>query len=90
MTTYSRLTLAFLLLVLIVPQVRADEPPKDGPSVEYYENGNKKSESHYTDGKLEGLWTRWYDNGKKWTEAHYKNGKLEGLWTEWYVDGKKW
>ena len=41
MKTYSRLTLAFLLLIIVVPQVGADEPPKDGPYVEYYENGQK-------------------------------------------------
>ena len=29
MKTYSRLTLAFLLLILVVPQVGADEPLKD-------------------------------------------------------------
>ena len=28
MKTYSRLTLTFLLLILVVPQVSADEPPE--------------------------------------------------------------
>ena len=48
-TRYSKLLLAFLLLILIVPPVVADEPPKDGPYVEYYESGKKKSEAHYKD-----------------------------------------
>ena len=63
MKTYSRLTLIFLLLILFVPQVRADDPPEDGPYVEYYENGQKKLEAHYKDGEREGLATYWHENG---------------------------
>ncbi len=55
MKTYSRLTLALLLLILVVPQVGAAEPPEDGPCVEYFENGRKYFEGHYKDGKLDGL-----------------------------------
>ena len=51
MKTYSRLTLAFLLLILVVPQVGADEPPENGPYVEYYDNGQKKLEGHYKNGE---------------------------------------
>ena len=74
MKTYSRLTLAFLLLILVVPQVGADEPPKDGPHVEYYENGKKKLEIHYKNGKLDGLWTWWDENGNKTLEVQLKDG----------------
>ena len=55
--TYRKLLLAFFLLILIVPPVVGDEPPKDGPHVEYYENGKKEAEGHWEDGKKEGLWT---------------------------------
>ena len=37
MKTYSRLTLAFLLLILVVPPV-VGKPPENGPYVKYYEN----------------------------------------------------
>ncbi len=36
MKTYSRLLLAFLLLILVVPPVVADNPPKGKPRVRYY------------------------------------------------------
>ena len=49
-TRYSKLLLAFLLLILIGPPVVAEGPPKDGPYVEYYGNGQKKREAHYTNG----------------------------------------
>ena len=51
MKTYSRLILAFLLLILVVPQVGADEPPENGKHVEYYENGQKKDEAHWKNGR---------------------------------------
>jgi hypothetical protein len=75
MKTYSRLTLAFLLLILAVPQVGADEPPKNGKYVVYYGRGQKKSEAHYKNGKLDGLETRWYENGLQQSEMQYKDGK---------------
>jgi len=76
MKTYSKLTLAFLLLILIVPHVGADEPPENGPYVEYYDNGQKSYESHYKNGEQHGRWTRWHENGQKHWESQYKNGEL--------------
>lgn len=76
MKTYSRLTLAFLLLTFFVPQVVGDEPPKGGPHVEYYENGKKKVEGHYKNGKPYDFWAEWHDNGQTKSEAHYKYGKV--------------
>ena len=75
MKTYSRLTLAFLLLSLVAPPVVGDEPPKNGPHIEYYENGQKMSEGHFKNGKKDGLDTFWHENGQKRSEDHYKNGK---------------
>ena len=75
MKTYSRLTLIFLLLILVVPEVRAGEPPENGPYVVYYDNGQKKSERYYKNGKPDGLNTAWYENGQKELESHYKDGK---------------
>jgi antitoxin component YwqK of YwqJK toxin-antitoxin module len=43
--------------------------------VKYWDNGNKKSETHYKDGKLDGIWTWWYEDGTKEYEQHYKDGK---------------
>jgi hypothetical protein len=57
--------------------------------VEYYDNGNKKSETHYKDGELNGVSTSWHQNGTIQTEMHYKDGKKNGLFTFWYEDGTK-
>ena len=57
--------------------------------VKYWPNGQKKSESHYKDGKLDGLKIWWYENGQKSEEGHWKNGKFDGLLTRWYENGQK-
>ena len=63
----------------------------DEPEVkrEYLDNGKLRSETHYKDGKKEGLHTVWYKTGEKWYVYHYKNGRPEGLATVWYKNGEK-
>ncbi|SVD78534.1 uncharacterized protein METZ01_LOCUS431388, partial [marine metagenome] len=56
---------------------------------EWYENGQKRSEGTYKDGKEDGLETRWYENGQKSSEGIYKDGKYDGLQTEWFENGQK-
>ena len=53
----------------------------------YYENGQKKREEIYKEGKRDGLWTTWYEDGQKKLEGKYKNFQREGLWTFWYKHG---
>jgi len=55
----------------------------------WHENGQKKGEVHFKDGKLDGLGSSWYENGKKRGEGQFKNGKLDGLYTTWYENGQK-
>ena len=61
---------------------------KEEVKVEYYDNGNKKRETHYKDGEKEGVETYWNEDGNKDMESHYKDGKLDGVCTEW-EDGTK-
>jgi antitoxin component YwqK of YwqJK toxin-antitoxin module len=65
------------------------EEPYSGTSFELYENGQKKSEGTYKDGKEDGLHTSWYNNGQKHIEETYKDGKQDGLYTKWYENGQK-
>ena len=83
----SKLTLAFLLLILVVPQVGADKPPKDGPYVNYYESGKKRLSGHFKNGRPDGPMTNWYENGRKRSEARYKNGNLVSA-SVWKPDGQ--
>ena len=53
---------------------------------EWYENGQKKSEVTFKDGKINGLVTYWYENGEKKSEGTYKNGRKISV-KEWNEDG---
>ena len=55
----------------------------------WYENGQKKSEGNFKDGKKDGLQTEWYENGQKKQEGNYKDGKMDGLLTYWFKNGQK-
>jgi antitoxin component YwqK of YwqJK toxin-antitoxin module len=60
--------------------------PFTGVAVAKYENGNKKVEATFKDGKLSGLYTQWYDNGKKEFEATFHAGEVI-LSKSWYKRG---
>jgi len=55
----------------------------------YYENGQKKNEISFKDGKPDGLLTHWYENGQKKGEGSLKDGKPDGLSTNWFENGQK-
>ena len=56
---------------------------------EYWDNGKLKSETHYENGKEEGLKTFWYESGEKKEESYYREGKKQGKTTGWDKDGNK-
>jgi predicted HicB family RNase H-like nuclease len=54
-----------------------------------FESGKKKTEGHFKDDELDGLWTEFDQNGEKWIETNYKNGKKEGLETKFHSNELK-
>ncbi len=61
---------------------------KEGPYINRWRNGNKRSESYYQDGHKEGLYISWYEDGTKRSEANYKDGQFNGKITMYYPSGK--
>ena len=55
----------------------------------WHENGLKKAEGNYKNGKFEGLHVAWYKNGQKKGENNWKEGKQEGLAVGWHENGLK-
>ena len=86
MKTHSRLTLSFLLLILIVPQVGSSPPRKDGPHVEYYKNGKKACEEHYNYGKLVSA-SVWKPDGTPCPLTKIVDGS--GILVFWHENGQK-
>jgi antitoxin component YwqK of YwqJK toxin-antitoxin module len=60
-----------------------------GEELDFYENGQKKFEGNYKDGKMDGLFVGWHDNGKKGWEVNWKDDKRDGLVVEWHENGQK-
>ena len=58
--------------------------PYSGQVFSLYDDGKKKEEGTYKDGKKDGLWTYWDENGEKDSSGTYKDGKKDGLWTYRY------
>ena len=69
--------------------LKDSETPYTGKVYEFYENGQKKEEGNFKDGKLDGLYEQWHENGQKMGKANYKDGELDGLWAEWHSNGQK-
>ncbi|MFL9830555.1 energy transducer TonB [Flavobacterium sp. ST-87] len=61
----------------------------EGLRIDYYENGNKKQESNYTDNKLNGSCINYHKNGNKKQESNYIDNKLNGWQIEWYENNQK-
>lgn len=61
---------------------------REGPWVEFYLSGKKRSAVTYKGGKLEGVCTWYYENGKKQFEYAHRDGKMDGLGTEWTEQGE--
>jgi len=61
----------------------------EGKYIHWWQNGLKRSEGQYQNGKQQGRWTYWHDNGEKGNEGQYQEGKEQGPWTYWYKSGAK-
>ena len=61
---------------------------KEGLWTDWYNNGQKRYESNYKDGKLIDL-IEWYKNGQKKVEGTWKDGRREGVYTTYFKNGQK-
>ena len=51
-------------------------PWPDGFSTIWYENGQKRIEGNYKDGKPDGLWIKYREDGTEVFRQTFKNGEL--------------
>jgi antitoxin component YwqK of YwqJK toxin-antitoxin module len=69
--------------------LKNSDSPYTGKYFEFHDNGQKKSEENFKDGKPHGIGFSWYENGQKKVEANLKDGKPDGLSVYWYENGQK-
>lgn len=62
--------------------------PFTGKVVDSFYNGQKMTETNYTNGKKDGKALSWYSNGVMRMDSTYKDGERDGLWTKWDKDGR--
>jgi antitoxin component YwqK of YwqJK toxin-antitoxin module len=59
----------------------------EGPSIEYYENGQIKSVYKCRNNRIEGEYSEWYEDGTIMEESHYTNGLKHGECVKWNKEG---
>ena len=69
--------------------LKDSKTPYTGKSLKWHENGQKKVERNFKDGKFDGPSNAWYENGQKKWEANNKDGEADGLVLEWHENGEK-
>ena len=69
--------------------LKGSDTPYTGKIFINYENGQKRAEANYKDGKVDGLAVMWHQNGTKAAEVNHKDGKKEGLSVRWHQNGTK-
>ena len=60
---------------LNVTYIKGENTPYSGTAIDFFENGRKKMEAVYKDGKREGMVTFWFETGQKKREETWHNGK---------------
>ena len=60
-----------------------EKPPKNGPYVKYYENGQIKIRANYRNGKRNGKFEERFNDGKYKIRANYRAGQLNGRYQEY-------
>ena len=69
--------------------LKDSDTPYTGRVIALYDEGQKKFEGTYKNGKHHGLWVHWHENGQKEEERTYRSGKREGLRVRWHENGQK-
>lgn len=60
----------------------------NGSQKSYWDNGNLKSELHYSGKELDGECKWYHSNGQMWRQLTYRNGNKEGLSLRWHENGQ--
>ena len=58
--------------------------------IQYYQDGKKKMEGTFKEGKRDGKWFYWYPDGKLWTEGNYEMEIEQGYKVVYHENGQKY
>ena len=69
--------------------IRNTDQPFIGTATRYYEDGSKRTETPYANGKKHGVSIGFHREGYKWSETPYVEGKIHGTVISYRKDGSK-
>ncbi len=69
-------------------EMNQDEP-YTGVVVGFYQNQQKRIESHYQAGHLHGTETTWFEHGQRQRQTPWQQGRIQGEQTTWHRNGQK-
>jgi len=64
------------IIIISLSNIYGQAEYRDGPSREYYDDGQLMIEKTYKDGKLDGPYKTYHDNGQLKEEETYKDGEF--------------
>ncbi len=74
----------------LVNYYQADNGSREKVKVEaFYEDGSKRYQGEFLEGKRNGYWVYWYEDGTKWSEGYFKDDLRDGYGTTWHSNGQK-
>lgn len=59
-----------------------------GPYVDFWQNGQKKSQGRYVDGKRQGTWEFYFNQYSVAAKGDFKDDRKDGPWNEFYENGE--
>lgn len=62
---------------------------REGPSIQWYANGRKRSEGAYVVDQRHGPWLYWFPTGGPEAQGTYASGVKEGTWTTYAAGGSR-
>ena len=63
----------------------------EGTKFDWFEDGSKKQELNYVDGKKNGIFKKWYPNGQLEKKGGFKDDRFDGFFEAWNDEGvRRW
>lgn len=68
-------------------EISTVEGKREGPYIEWYENGQVRSKGTYFRDAPNGEVSYWFDDGRPWAVYYYNRGRPSGRWLQWDQEG---
>ncbi len=65
------------------------QPVRNGPSIAWHPNEQRKAQGAFALGRPTGAWESWYANGQLEKTGSYVNGREEGVWVAYHPGGAR-